>query len=156
MSYGFARQLDAVNESEIKEGHKTPHDFFTKTCYRQPSLIEPEIYPEPYRNDGTYDLLTCKTTGETVVLADWKHIRQNRVGSISINVDELVDEGEENPLVLKEYWNEIVLPMAVPPDSSHGSDDGNDDERRPLRRRASRKDGEDVENPPEIATRARR
>lgn len=70
-------------------------------------------------------------------MADWKNSRQNRVGSISINVEELVDEGEENPLVLQEYWKEIVVPLSTLPDSSHGSDDGDDDERPRLRRRSS-------------------
>ncbi len=57
-------------------------------------------------------------------MADWN--RNNRRGSISINVHELTDEGEEDQLVLKEYFNAVVLPLSVVPDST--SDIDNDEE----------------------------
>jgi hypothetical protein len=167
-----------LNAQDRVDKKPTPHDSFTKECYRQPSLIEPEVYPEPYRNDGSYDIITCKTTGESTVLADFMHARQNRVGSISINVHEVTDEGEENQLILKQYWEDMILPLSVLPSSSHGSDDdGSEDERRPLRRKSSIKkktgsitggkgrisssskdknDDFDVEDPPPARTRERR
>lgn len=46
-------------------------------------------------------------------MSDWGlHRSSNRVGSISINVHELVDEGEENHLVLEKYFEELVVPLA--------------------------------------------
>jgi hypothetical protein len=67
-------------------------------------------------------------------MADWRNHRQNRRGSISINVHELTDEGEEDPKVLEEYFKEVVLPLSVVPieeeeeseedEESRGSDEG--------------------------------
>lgn len=38
---------------------------------------------------------------------------RDRRGSVSINVHELLDNGEENELVLKTYFQEVVLPLAA-------------------------------------------
>jgi hypothetical protein len=109
------------------------------------------------------------------------HARQNRVGSISINVHEVTDEGEENPLILRQYWQDMIVPLSQLPSSMHGSDDdGSEDERRPLRRKSSIKkktgsitvgggkgingissskdqnDDFDIEDPPAVRTRERR
>lgn len=70
--------------------------------------------PEPYRNDGNYDILRSRETGEKVVMADWS--RANRKGSISINVHELIDEGEEDPIVLQDYFDSVVIPLSKIPD----------------------------------------
>lgn len=112
LSYGFARELDQRNLERMANGLSVPHDTFTKTLYRQPSLTEDAIYPEPYRKDGTYDILKCKATGEAVVMSDWTNHRTNRRGSISINMNELADENEEDQIVLEEYFREFVLPLA--------------------------------------------
>jgi len=45
-------------------------------------------------------------------MSDWGRSKKNRVGSISINVHELVDEGEECQPVLEQYFSELVLPLA--------------------------------------------
>jgi hypothetical protein len=77
-------------------------------------LTEKEVFPEPYRNDGTYNILRCQTTGEEVVMSNWTAGRNvGRSGSISINVHELVDEGEENQRVLEQYFQDRVLPLAT-------------------------------------------
>ena len=96
-------------------------------------MTEKEVYPEPYRNDGTYNVLTCQTTGEEVVMADWAGTRAARTGSISINVHELVDEGEENQIVLEKYFEEFVYPLAKEADmkdrrSRSSSNDSDDNE----------------------------
>jgi hypothetical protein len=111
-----------MNEKEKNEGLETPHDSFTKECYRQPSLTEPEILPEPYRNDGSYDIIKS-TTGEMALMHDFRP-NKRYLGSISLNVHELVDEGEENLLVLRQYFKDTVEPLAVIPPSHHGSEDG--------------------------------
>ena len=126
LSYGFARELDHRNVERKAAGKITPHDTFSKDLYRQPSLTEKETLPEPYRNDGTYDVLKYAETGESVVMADWRNHRMNRRGSLSINVHELTDEGEEDHRVLTEYWKEVVLPLAVVPDEETGSGVGSD------------------------------
>eukprot|EP00597_Dinobryon_sp_UTEXLB2267_P009397 CAMPEP_0170086304 /NCGR_PEP_ID=MMETSP0019_2-20121128/21018_1 /TAXON_ID=98059 /ORGANISM="Dinobryon sp., Strain UTEXLB2267" /LENGTH=640 /DNA_ID=CAMNT_0010303293 /DNA_START=83 /DNA_END=2005 /DNA_ORIENTATION=+ len=112
LSYGFARELDHKYKERQAQGKRTPHDTFTKTLYRQPSLTEKAVYPEPYRNDGTYDLIRSQNTEEIIVMSDWGRSKKNRVGSISINVHELVDEGEECQPVLEQYFSELVLPLA--------------------------------------------
>ncbi len=63
-------------------------------------------------------------TGESVVMADWRNHRKNRRGSISINVHELTDEGEEDPKVLEEYFREVVLPLSVVPDKDSDEESG--------------------------------
>lgn len=129
-----------MNQKEKAEGLETPVDSFTKECYRQPSLTEPEVLPEPYRNDGSYDIIRS-TTGEVALMHDFRP-NKRYLGSISINVHELVDEGEENPLVLKQYFEDTVLPLSVipPPSSEHGDgSDGEDDERRPLTKSPQRR-----------------
>ena len=91
------------------------------------------MLPEPYRNDGTYNLLRCQTTGEMVLMSDWRNGRNaGRSGSISINVHELVDEGEENQLVLEEYFKDRVLPLARTVVEDDGSEDGDDGKGRIL------------------------
>ncbi|RYH30611.1 hypothetical protein EON65_04580 [archaeon] len=74
-----------------------------------------------YRNDGTYDILRGEG-GESVVMADWGRGRRGERGwggrdrtgrgSLSLNVHELVDEGEEDEVVLKEYFNTFVMSLA--------------------------------------------
>jgi hypothetical protein len=127
LSYGFARELDHRNAERKAAGKSTPHDSFSTTCYRQPSLTEREVLPEPYRNDGTYDILRSDT-GESVVMADWQNHRDMRKGSLSLNVHELVDEGEEDLIVLREYFQEVVLPLSKVPEeeAQAGSSDAGD------------------------------
>lgn len=124
LSYGFARELDHRNTERKVAGKTTPHDTFREACYRQPSLTEGDVLPEPYRNDGNYDILQSRETGEKVVMADWN--RANRKGSISINVHELLDEGEEDPIVLQDYFDAVVLPLSKVPaveSSQHSVED---------------------------------
>jgi hypothetical protein len=115
LSYGFAKELDHRNVERKAAGKPIPQDSFSKTLYRQPSLTDAAVYPEPYRNDGTYDVLRSAETGEQVVLADWHNKRKIRRGSLSINVHELTDEGEEDQRVLEEYFREVVLPLSKIP-----------------------------------------
>lgn len=44
---------------------------------------------------------------------------RNRRGSLSINVHELTDEGEEDPRVLELYFRDVVLPLSKVPLLSH-------------------------------------
>ena len=57
LSLHFAKELDIRNRERKEAGRPTPHDQFSPICYRQPSLKEGGVHPEPYRNDGTYDYL---------------------------------------------------------------------------------------------------
>ena len=97
-------------------------------------MTEKEALPEPYRNDGTYNVLRCQTTGEELVMSDWRTDRAAaRSGSISINVHELVDEGEENQKVLEEYFKDRVLPLAMEvEEDANASEDGDDGKGRIL------------------------
>jgi hypothetical protein len=52
LSYGFAKELDHRNNERKSVGKPVPHNTFIKTLYRQPSLTEKDVLPEPYRNDG--------------------------------------------------------------------------------------------------------
>jgi hypothetical protein len=112
LSYGFAKELDLRDQERRRLGKSTPHDTFSKTCYRQPSLTEGSVFPEPFRDDGSYIALRDLDTQEMTVSRDW---RNNRRGSLSINVHELADEGEENSLVLETYFKEVVMPLSKPP-----------------------------------------
>eukprot|EP01040_Poterioochromonas_malhamensis_P018730 gene18730-21936_t len=112
LSYGFAKELDLRDQERRRLGKSTPHDTFSKTCYRQPSLTEGNVYPEPFRDDGSYIALRDLDTQEMTVSRDW---RNNRRGSLSINVHELTDEGEENALILETYFNEVVVSLPRPP-----------------------------------------
>lgn len=112
LSYGFAKELDLRDQERRRLGKSTPHDTFSKTCYRQPSLTEGNVYPEPFRDDGSYIALRDLDTQEMTVSRDW---RNNRRGSLSINVHELTDEGEENALILDTYFHEVVVPLSRPP-----------------------------------------
>ena len=49
LSFAFAKELDIRNLERKEAGKPIPHDSFTPICYRQPSLTEKEVYPEPYR-----------------------------------------------------------------------------------------------------------
>eukprot|EP00981_Chlorochromonas_danica_P010657 scaffold3296_cov159-Ochromonas_danica.AAC.24 len=89
-------------------------------CFAECLLVNNEyscaadVLPEPYRNDGNYDILHARDTGEKVVMADWN--RANRKGSLSLNVHELVDEGEEDPIVLQDYFESVIIPLSKLPD----------------------------------------
>ena len=67
-------------------------------------------------------------------MSDWRADRAvARSGSISINVHELVDEGEENQKVLEEYFKDRVLPLAKEAeDDASASEDGDDSKGRIL------------------------
>ena len=108
LSYGFARELDHRNQEKKAAGQRTPYDTFDKMLYRQPSLTEKEVYPEPYRNDGSYDALRTAGDDDAALQTEWF----DRRGSISINVHELEDEAEENQKVLEQYFKDVVLPLA--------------------------------------------
>jgi hypothetical protein len=112
LSYGFAKELDLRDQERRRLGKSTPHDTFSKTCYRQSSLTEGSVFPEPFRDDGSYIALRDLDTQEMTVSRDW---RNNRRGSLSINVHELTDEGEENGLILETYFKEVVVPLSKPP-----------------------------------------
>lgn len=115
LSYKFAREIDLMNEERRKIGKPTPVDEFRQDCYRQPSLTDKEALPEPYRNDGSYITARDVERNTATVIADFKNMRQNRRGSISINVHELLDEGEEDQAVLEQYFREVVLPLSKKP-----------------------------------------
>jgi len=103
-------------------------------------LTEVEVFPEPYRNDGTYDIIRNATTGESIVLHDFRNARYNRLGSLSINVHELTDEGEEDQRVLEEYFHEVVLPLSEMPKEEEGGGVGSnfDEEGLPIHTRVRR------------------
>ena len=62
-------------------------------------------------------------------MSDWQNHRTNRRGSLSINVHELTDEGEEDPRVLEEYFKEVVVPLSViPHEHKEGDDEFDSDE----------------------------
>lgn len=115
LSYKFAREIDLMNEERRKLGKPTPVDEFRQDCYRQPSLTDKEVLPEPYRNDGSYITAYDVELNRKTVITDFRNMRENRRGSISINVHELLDEGEEDQQVLEQYFREVVLPLSKKP-----------------------------------------
>jgi hypothetical protein len=99
-----------------------PHESFRKDLYRQPSLTEQELYPEPYRRDTSYDHLRQSSSeddleaaaaaapaDDDVALLRNTHQQQaggrlrprGSRGTMSINVHEELDQGEDCQAVLK-------------------------------------------------------
>jgi len=125
LSFGFAKELDARNAERRAAGRPVPHDGFRKDLYRQPALTEQEVYPEPYRRDTSYDHLRQPPSEEDleaaagaggggeeheevpeVVAALRRAARRHpsrtyRAGTMSINVHEELDQGENCQRVLK-------------------------------------------------------
>ena len=118
LSFAFAKELDIRNNERKEAGKPIPHDSFTPICYRQPSLTEKEVYPEPYRKDSTYSYLRKAVQGSET-RGQYSKYRRRR-GSVSIDVMELNDEVEEDYEVLKVYFDEVVLPLSK---LSEGSQD---------------------------------
>jgi len=117
-------------------------DFFVSTLYRQPSLIESAIYPEPHRAELLSRKHTISSLGglgrerrgssEGGIAASTETYNplvpmpeggdspsatslRNRRGSISLNVHELVDDDDETFEQLEAYFNERVVPLSVVP-----------------------------------------
>jgi hypothetical protein len=124
LSFGFAKELDARNAERRAAGRPVPHDGFRKDLYRQPALTEQEVYPEPYRRDTSYDHLRQPPSEEDLEAAagaggggEEKEVpelvaalrraarrqpsRTYRAGTMSINVHEELDQGENCQRVLK-------------------------------------------------------
>ena len=98
-----------------------PHESFRKDLYRQPSLTQQELYPEPYRRDSSYEHLrqspseedreaaataaAATATDDDVALlrSTQQHRPRGRGsrGTMSINVHEELDQGEDCQAVLK-------------------------------------------------------
>jgi hypothetical protein len=47
-------------------------DYFAKNHIVDKQKLKQQ--QEPYRNDGTYDIIRCQNTGESVLMADWQVI----------------------------------------------------------------------------------
>lgn len=104
-------------------GKPVPHDEFSPFCYRQPSLKEGAVYPEPYRvNDETYDLLLRQSSSAPRVggmgaahrrpSGDESEPLRPRRGSVTIDHD-LLDEGDDDKqTILEAYYRDYVLPLA--------------------------------------------
>lgn len=103
-------------------GKPVPHDSFRKDLYRQPSLTQQELYPEPYRRDSSYEHLRQSPSEEDLEAAasaaaataadddvallrstQQQHRPRGRGsrGTMSINVHEELDQGEDCQAVLK-------------------------------------------------------
>ena len=109
----FAKELDIRNRERKAAGKPVPHDVFTTVCYRQPSLTEKDIYPEPFR-DSSFEYVADDNHDRDHGDHSYESYGRARRGSLSLNVQELVDEGETNPQVLKKYFDDVVLPLAHP------------------------------------------
>ena len=120
LSFAFAKELDIRNSERKEAGKPIPHDSFTPVCYRQPSLTEKEVYPEPYRKDSTYSYLRKAVQGSES-RGQYSKYRRRR-GSVSIDVMELNDEVEEDHDVLKVYFDEVVLPLSKIQEESQQGD----------------------------------
>ena len=66
------------------------------------------------------------------MFADWHRGASNRKGSLSINVHELVDEGEEDIMVLKQYFNDVVFPLSQLPSEKEGDEESGHSEDKPF------------------------
>lgn len=94
LSFAFAKELDYRDDECRKNNRSVPHDTFKTECYRQPSLTEPPVYPEPYR---------C---------AQLSAATKTRKESMSLDVYDTIDETDENIDVSKKYFEEYVIPLA--------------------------------------------
>jgi hypothetical protein len=132
----FAKELDIRNRERAAAGKPVPHDVFTKECYRQPALTEGDVYPEPFRDSSIQmylvdrsNSLTSNANGYSELESGEGHTqgqgqgqetrprnRLQRKGSLSLNVAELIDDGEHDPWVMKNYFENVVLPLAHPED----------------------------------------
>jgi hypothetical protein len=140
----FAKELDIRNHERSAAGKPVPHDVFTTQCYRQPSLTEKAVYPEPFRDSSTdmfeIDNPLHAAASQSLGARDSYYNvemgmspmssptspagagavpkktgrRRRRVGSLSLNVNEVIDNGENDPVVLKNYFEQVVLPLAHP------------------------------------------
>lgn len=64
LSLDFSKEIDHRNEERKNNGRSTPLDTFTPELYKQPSLVEGEVYPEAYRRYGDEDVIDfSKNTG---------------------------------------------------------------------------------------------
>jgi len=104
LSLGFAKELDQRAFDRKQLNLSIPHDSFTKTMYRQPALTESPQYPEPYRNFMIH-------LDDVESNSDPNH-RPNRRGTISIDIEELTHEGEDNESTLFTYFHDYVVPLA--------------------------------------------
>lgn len=78
-----------------------PHETFTKLLYRQPSLTEEEVYPEPYRAHELYHYMHQNKE------------EQEPRGSLSIDIEDLTSHEETcDNNVLFNYFNDFVIPLA--------------------------------------------
>ena len=107
-------------------GKSVPHESFRKDLYRQPSLTQQELYPEPYRRDNSYEHLRQSPSEEDLEAAataaaaadddvallsttqQQQHRRRPRGsrGTMSINVHEELDQGEDCQAVLKVQYHQ--------------------------------------------------
>jgi hypothetical protein len=120
LSLVFAKELDIRNRERKAAGKNVPHDVFSTHCYRQPALTEKPVYPEPYRIDGSFDYLKNGYNGTEAPSSE-------RRGSLSLNVHEVVEEGEDSEVVLQAYFNQFVLPLSKET-NDHTDDDSKYDE----------------------------
>ena len=144
LAFGYAKTIDHSSDLAAESGRPRPQDFFSPTLYRQPSLLEKSVFPEPHRSElltrkHTATTLSALTGGrERIGSADSDEggstynplmspssiagsdsgeiVTRNRRGSMSLNVVELVEDGEETQEQLENYFNERVVPLSVVPE----------------------------------------
>lgn len=137
LSLAFAKELDYRNKERKTAGKVVPHDLFRPEAYRQPSLTESQVFPEPYRIDGSEDVLnrttdladldTSSYSSRSLQLSgygrSWR--ARDRRGSMSLNVHEHIDEDEVDQRVSEEYFHEFVVPLATAePDPEEAMEQG--------------------------------
>ena len=64
LAFGYAKTIDHSSDLAGESGRPRPTDFFSPTLYRQPSLLEKAVFPEPHRAE----LLTRKHTASSLGL----------------------------------------------------------------------------------------
>ena len=63
LSLDFSKEIDHRNEERKINCRSTPLDSFSPELYRQPSLVETEVFPEAYRRFGDEDVIDFSKSG---------------------------------------------------------------------------------------------
>jgi hypothetical protein len=105
LSLDYAKEIDHRNIERKAGGKPIPHDTFSQRTYRQPSLWEPKLYPEPYRR-------LIRHRAESMSYDETGWARRGRRGSLSIDVLAIVDDEIEEEEELEEYFQDVVKRLA--------------------------------------------
>ena len=103
LSFGFAKEFDQRSNEKKSSNKPTPHDTFNKILYRQPSLIEKAVYPEPYRSHSIINYFKQSDDNKNI---------ERVCGSLSIDLETLTVEGEHEHQALDNYFHDFVIPLA--------------------------------------------